>query len=546
MALDNVEVKLQQWAANAEDDDYLSLDDSSQFDLGIVRGRENVPEPSRIRGRENVPEAYRPKAKEKIPNPICVRARQVVRDQSVEKKSSSSLRKFSRAIAKIRKAKGEKNAIIEIYRQARQCTDYIRMEGELYAREATCYKKIVKNEIWKHLLSVLPNDMQSMILAENEWRLHSAFLSLPYIQEIERSKVAEKYSDYIALENCIIDIRNLRILPPSEKAICLHKIRANYEDKYYEEPLAWDQFISDCAGGDEELIARIEDVVAIILATGKKVKKFFYLGTAPDSGKSTLADFIFELFEPGVVGRMDLHDFSGKFALGSLADYSVNISMDLTSQSIPPKAVSNVKIVTGDRQIQAEKKYKQSAPQTIMCKLVFGSNFPLKLVENDQAFWNRVEVIPFSYSVPPERQDPSLFSALLSEKDKIVSKLIRRLPKLLERNMELTFSEKAESVKESWMRDSRGMTENFVADKCLVTNNPLDYVPSGELYKAYEEFAKKKGKTPEASNVFTRKVRELIADECSQYPRTIREPGKKETVNIVRGIRMKGGEEYGD
>ena len=296
--------------------------------------------------------------------------------------------------------------------------------------------------------------------------------------------------------------------------------------------------------GDERRRERFLDFLAVILMTGKKAKKFYVLGVAPDSGKSTIANLMEAFFPLGAISRMDIHDLGRNFALAAVAESSVNISMDLTAEPLKARAVSNIKLLTGEYRVQVEEKFKQSRVTNCCGKLVFGTNHSLALLSPDPALFNRLEVIPVTRQIPVEEQNPNLQAQLLVEIDGIVSKLLRRTMRLCEGNLELTPCPLATKMKREWMESSEDLIAAFIKEFCIITNNPEDYLESAELHELYIEYCMENGMNPEATNAFTRRVRKLISPECGRFSREKRPEGGGMPVRIVRGLTWRNENEY--
>lgn len=86
--------------------------------------------------------------------------------------------------------------------------------------------------------------------------------------------------------------------------------------------------------------------------------------------------------------------------------------MDLPDSPLPSVAVGVIKQVVGDDPIKIEAKYKDS--RTIYRKplLLFAGNHPIRIsgITREDAFLNRMVVIPFLHPVPTEDMQPKLYT----------------------------------------------------------------------------------------------------------------------------------------
>ena len=415
---------------------------------------------------------------------------------------------------------------------------FIRVDGVLYCKYGTYFSRMDEQSLAKRLFEALPEKYKRLLYQTNFHKLHENLLTTNLIEDYSMTELNSWYSDYIALENGYFDIVSGELLPPESDIVCLVGLNAIYisEEPYTQ---SFDGFLQSISAGDISLIERIEDFMALVLATGKSIKKFFVLGTAPDSGKSTIANLLDSLFPSEYVGRTDINDLGKPFSLASVVGNYLNISMDLTEEVLSQKSVGNVKILTGERRIQVEKKFSQSTVATCTCKLVFGTNFPIRLKTMDKAFFNRMEIIPFNVTIPVQYQDHQLLNDLLDEKDAIVTKLLQRLTILQKQNFELMGCLRAEQMKEEWESGSQDVIECFVNECCNVTNNISDYIICNELYDAFKSYIYNEKQSICQCNVFTRKVRALTNADCRQKNNLIRINGYEQPLRVIYGIRFR-------
>ncbi len=408
----------------------------------------------------------------------------------------------------------------------------------IWCKTGTYFKPMTRDELMTELFRKLPKSYHETLYAANFTKVFNNLLVTDLVNDWKRQDLEKNFSEWTAVRNGYFNWAEQKFVGPDAPIVCLGGVEAEYIDSDDLETPVFDRFLWEISGGDEALEDRILDFLAITLAIGRRVKKVFVLGTAPDSGKSTLADFLERLFAEELVSRADMHALEQSKIIGSIVDKTLNISMDLNSRPISPEAANQVKILTGERRVQAEWKFIQSRTEYTACKLVFGTNFPLILKEYDEAFFKRLEVIPFENSIPADAQDPFLLDKLLEEKDYIVTLLLRRLGDLNERNFELTPCWQAEEMKKSWIAQSGGLIQIFLRDSCEITQNASDYIPSRELFESICNYAEDKGAEAGSINVVSGKVRKLIGGQCSQRSKTQRIEGG-DPARVIRGLRWK-------
>lgn len=120
-------------------------------------------------------------------------------------------------------------------------------------------------------------------------------------------------------------------------------------------------------------------------------------------------------------------------------------------------------------------------------KFIFATNNAITLAEPDSAFWNRVEYLPFDYSVKKQDQVRNLVEIFQSEKNAIVSKALRKARKLIKRNFEFPSNQRIESQLREWRGIEVPTIDDFVEECCEFDE---DY--KGELvdmlYSEYEKY----------------------------------------------------------
>lgn len=96
--------------------------------------------------------------------------------------------------------------------------------------------------------------------------------------------------------------------------------------------------------------------------------------------------------------------------------------------------------------------------------MIFASNFPISLIEPDDAFWNRLIYLPFTKSIPKAKQDRELAEKFQKERNAIVSKALRYAKKLILSDFCFPTTSQIERRMQEWQGKSYAMIENFLAD----------------------------------------------------------------------------------
>ena len=119
---------------------------------------------------------------------------------------------------------------------------------------------------------------------------------------------------------------------------------------------------------------------------------------------------------------------------------------------------------------------------TPFAKLLFASNKPYVYKHPDYALYRRMVIIPFEYSVPPDKQDKHLLEKLLKERDAIFSLAAKSLKGFVESGYDFHTSPKAKAYLESRIAALHSV-DNFLDDRTVV--DAEGSVSTAALYEAY-------------------------------------------------------------
>lgn len=295
----------------------------------------------------------------------------------------------------------------------------------------------------------------------------------------------------------------------------------------------FEKFLNETFDGDETIINRVWQMIGYVIMHTNEAKCFFHMGEAPDSGKSLLGNFIQSLFPREHVSNLTLNDFHGRFSLVKLVGAAVNISLDLPSSELQPCAVSKLKMLTGGDTINVEEKYEPSFTFRNTAKLIFASNFPLRIKEDDDAFWNRLVYLPFTKSIPSEQQDKTLMAKFQREKNSIVTMALRHARTLVENGFVFSTNAEIEKRVMQFRNIPFPTVQNYIDDIC-----EFDIKFQGEhletLYGSYSNYCEKRGFTADAYNSF--KAQFAKSTGLSPYKTRL---GKPNPQAAFKGVKIK-------
>jgi len=190
----------------------------------------------------------------------------------------------------------------------------------------------------------------------------------------------------------------------------------------------------------------------------------------------------------------------------------------------------------GDKIMTQEKNEKKEFGISSM-RLVFGTNHAVSVnpTDDNDSFWARLQVVPFTRSIAPEDKDPHLVQKMLDERDDIASYCIQKMPEIISRGYQFSPCQAAEDIKNEWrygIPDDDSL-ESFCDTYLEITGNTEDAVLATNLYTPYWEFCKKINVKP----LREEKIKEWFNNHGAECERK-RLPGIKNAQSVISGVRF--------
>ena len=176
------------------------------------------------------------------------------------------------------------------------------------------------------------------------------------------------------------------------------------------------QFLSETFGGNQQLIEYVTRLAGYFM-TGSATEQAWWMFCGPTaSGKSTFVRILH-----GILGPYALSLPEGYFLL------SRSENRDFTTANIAGTRlctcvetaegrrlnVARIKVLTGEDEISAERKYQDLFQFRPQCKLVLVTNHAPHVPASDDALWRRLKVVPFLATVPVENRIAGFAEKLL-------------------------------------------------------------------------------------------------------------------------------------
>ena len=386
----------------------------------------------------------------------------------------------------------KRTGLYDMEKEISSKTTLIRHDGGLYYYTGKYYAAI-RSDL--ELLELIRSKISSSAFAVSSTKPFQDLMvflkTAPHLTPHNYENKLLKARKLVALKNGVLDISTLELKDFNPKYLLFHIVDASWKACCY--PKIFLNFLRQASGYDEEIVRLATEIIGYLLSGSNQAKAFFVIGTAPDSGKSTLASLIKRLIGEEFVCSVEPNKLHERFALGSTRGKILNLALDIPQGRLCSAATSKLKAITGGDAISIEEKYMRLENTVSSLRFLFGTNHPISLSASsadDDAFWNRLIVIPFLKSVRPEDKDPSLLDKLWEERDAIVSYCLKSYRKVLNNDFTFSYCQASLDIKESWRHDDASFVSfaNFWQDCVEVTGDFNDQIYAQTLYDQYFSF----------------------------------------------------------
>lgn len=293
----------------------------------------------------------------------------------------------------------------------------------------------------------------------------------------------------VNLENGVFNIASSELIEHDPSFRFTYQINARYLEGEVSCP-EFERFCQTSLDGDPAKRRLLLEFIGYICIDANNGKCALFFKGQPNSGKSVISSFIIRLPGKKLVSNIPLHQLGDRFFRAELAGKKLNVAGEIAGRAL--QDISIFKSITGNDRIAGEFKGCDPFYFTPHCKMLFsGNTLPLTTeVDATAAFVNRIRVLLFNSSTPPEKQDKQLPDKLWEEKDPIVTLALDAVCELIERGFEFTQPEDSKQFLDSLtMRGN--VIQAFIDERCVL--GPNERVFNVELYAAFEAFCKRNG-----------------------------------------------------
>ena len=206
-------------------------------------------------------------------------------------------------------------------------------DGEPFAydEELGCYQPIPQLTAWLANFfpeittrSLLANDLRE-IAQRLTWREDLRCCR----DEFNRSK------ELVNLENGVFNLESGELLEHDPRFRFTYQVKASYlQDPEYINCPTFEAFCRSSLDGDTQKRQLLLEIIGYICSDLTVGKCAFFLQGQPNSGKSIVAEFTGQMFDPSLVSNVPLHQLGDRFSRAELAGKKVNIAGEIAGRAL--------------------------------------------------------------------------------------------------------------------------------------------------------------------------------------------------------------------
>lgn len=192
------------------------------------------------------------------------------------------------------------------------------IDGNLSIWRGDLYQILDLQTFTQDVRRILPSASQKQIRSFNKFKEAYGYIQAsPRLRGFTDAEM-EQVTHMIAFRNGIYEAKSQRLIASTSAYPILFNVNANFIQGSKREAPYFEEIINHATGYDQEVLELLYQVLGYIYSQGNMAKKFFVFGTAPDSGKSIIGEFIGKTLGGDNVSCIPLNDFGTRFKLGTI------------------------------------------------------------------------------------------------------------------------------------------------------------------------------------------------------------------------------------
>jgi putative DNA primase/helicase len=299
---------------------------------------------------------------------------------------------------------------------------------------------------------------------------------------------------YINLQNGLFNLQTFQLEPHCRELYFTNQLSFSYEpdaDCPHFRRFLNTSLVDEFGQTDHEMIQLVQEALAYSMTARTDLKSSFWLVGKPDSGKSTLISFIRKLMG-SLHTTIDLNQLAeNRFMLANIVGKRVVTFTEADSNAFIPDALYKA-MVGGKDELFVDVKNKPGVTFVPEAKFWWGMNKAPRFNDRTGATLNRLRVILFDRSIPPEERILNLDALLEAEKPGVFNWLMYGYQRL-QRTGQFTLPGRSQRWRDQYALEND--TERTYANDRL-DFDPAASISSQELFKDYKSWCEEFGFKP--------------------------------------------------
>jgi len=309
----------------------------------------------------------------------------------------------------------------------------------------------------------------------------------------------------LGVQNGVVDLRTGELLEHDREYLITVLSPTHYDPDARGE--RWERFLREVMNGDESMVAALQRMAGYFLTGDISVQVLPIFYGPGGNGKNVFLDTLM-----GVMGPYAAEAPEGLITTRQHDEHPTEIA-DLAGKRLVVASeneegrkmrVGLVKKLTGNKYLKARFMRQDYFQFERTHKTVLVTNNRPIISETSNAVWRRLRLIPFTVTIPEERQDRQLTEKLVAEWPGILAWAVRGCLDWQARQCDLELPDVVQTATREY-RDDSDPVGQFVEERCVVMDGVK--VSRSSLYQAYEDWARKAGEEVLSGKAFTARMR---------------------------------------
>ena len=283
---------------------------------------------------------------------------------------------------------------------------------------------------------------------------------------------------------------------------------------------------------EKEDISTMQELFGYLLFRDNRIQKAVLSVGGGENGKSTEQRVIQAFLGPENCAHKSWQQLENdRFASSGLEGKLVNLFADLPSNGVD--TTTTFKMLTGGDAIDAERKFKDSYSFLSFAKLIFSTNKPPKVSNEDSyAFWRRWIIMEYPRQFTDKDKKPNILQELTTpeELSGLLNYALDGLKRLLP--VKFSYNKSVDEVTEYYMQAADPVYAFAASSECDIRGDVV--VLKDAFYDAFKEYCKKNKMPILAPNSFARS----LVNQVGFHVRATRIKVKEERMPAWQGITL--------